>query len=132
MMAFCAVQPTRRAATYVLWETFNGSATSTLKERLLVTDALILCAQETGIVAADEDDFAAWAADKGWRYVGTPAQSTVGESRRVGAAILVRLELGVRFLAQRRGGGRQVCIWADCHSRTYHVGVPQKRGRCAI
>ena len=81
------------------FETFNAGALSSLKKRLQQTSSWVLCAQETGITEDKIPDVSQWCDSRGWRLFPTPAlPGRNGKGTSCGAAVLVRKELGARFL----------------------------------
>ena len=85
------------------FETFNGNCLETLKARLDATDAWLLFAQETGILPERAGEVAAWAASRGWHFLGTHAKACDQGQTSGGAAVFARAELGLRWPSDRQG-----------------------------
>jgi hypothetical protein len=79
-------------------ESVNTTCLKNLKARLLVTDAHVVIAQETGVTKVNVNDFVAWARNRGWVTSLACAAFAVpcdGGQTSAGALVLVRAMVGL-------------------------------------
>ncbi len=98
-------------------ESYNSTSWGTLKKRLVESKALILCAQECGIVNDMVGEAGHWAMVRGWKALIVPAEPRPGGQTSMGVAVFVRAFLGLRWPVGGKASGR-------CHPhRQMHVVV---------
>ncbi len=78
-------------------ETVNTTGWSSLKRRLMATDAHVLLAQETWVNQAAAAGASSWARRNGWRSIWSPAATTKRGGTAGGVAILARDFLGLHL-----------------------------------
>eukprot|EP00959_Pyramimonas_sp_CCMP1952_P143750 3009574-Pyramimonas_sp.AAC.1 len=79
------------------FELFNGNCRATLLERLRASNTLIVCAQEIGTAEAAAPGLQRAARAIGYRMLRSPSFERDRGSHSAGAAVFVRLELGLRW-----------------------------------
>ena len=88
-----AFQEAKEGEFALLVETVNGIGMRATKERLMCTEARIVCvcvcAQETWVSEGDIAKWSAWARRRGWKSSWEPAARKAGATRGAGGGVAI-------------------------------------------